>query len=1149
VVLANTDVEILGVIRFFAARGLEAGYLVPTETGLTKSIMDAHTQLSGFLRRTGLHDYSLQAKGPDSKVTIKTWLVKEDSLVETRSSLYRPETKSGDPRIWIYDLAKHVASGNLLANFVHEGELYVVNTSRPGLLDSANDPSSPFSRVLDLLAAAKDKPLEDKFSEWNLRLLRSFFSGASKDEEVFMRVDRALLDQIGQDIGGDAGFLDAVRCGAAWASGGGGLVQRMLSLVSQRATRARNYKDPGEFDVAYRGVAAPPYLPYLAALVRNDSEHPSAYYPGLMEDLKLKTVFGSVEMTQVEAAWLDLEKWTNATKGAFGYFKLRQLGGLRRIGVPRSQSILQQGDVEDLPHVFVQAEVRPGHDLTEQELTRILDEAKARGGFTTAFQSALGNPDFEQPIRAAINAAYADWDGSLPARKAHATSITAAGAASALDDGFGLALVVAELDPLALIPSWRVPSFNDSGQFELVHLGVRWEGSFSGTEGANSNPRPIQDPELWKIAERACYEEQTFDIRLWNAEDAEEEPETKTIVLGERQLWVLVPTFEGAGGGIELREGQLPGSGQAYLLASPRSAGRLREYLQRQNPDHSLITASGLPADWLLACLHECSALTSDQRLLPDGADSAHPMPRAVRFVGGRSIRRGYSRLYLPYDLPSIELDAPDDARILCSEGLELEAVSPTAAAAGTALFKPTRRFKVKLPHSRSAAYEIKAVRGQQVLGQAKLRISGLSGELVDTGTPFSLDSLGRPTASVDGLSGVLSTQSAAEEEIALGHADLFSLDAGELGLPAADGLPRACTHELFLDALASSGGMDYSIARAMLQRLLESTGEQGNPALILLDLRSRGHLEISTTHKGHMSRIHPVEPCLYELPATCGGSLVYGIAGTLRLAHRDSLVSHPEAWATYRDSCSNSLYKPWRLVGKGDEAVSAACSQLNFRHAVHPCLPIASWSGGLGSVREEYLRNTMESIGSAQAAASRFNASKGLFTAKPSGSSCELWRVPDLDTGMDNLYVLSDGGKFAFIRDSRWGVWMALDSFADWASKLPGMEGTHPVPVTYAAKYGTLWLPARISLPCVLERALVLCSGAPPAVLDLQRSNTATHEDRIPLATKSGNRLLLTANCFYDGMASGKWLAYRRVPAPVAQLVVDKLGAVLDVI
>lgn len=1149
--LEKSDREILEVVRFLSSRGLEAGYLVPTDTGLEKSIMDAHAQLSGYLRRSGLHDYAQQPKGTEAKAIVKTWIVKHDSIIETKSSLYRPETKSGDPRIWIYDLAKHVASGNLLALFAHESELYVVNASAEGLLESASGPSSPFSHVLDLLTAAKNKPLDDRFSEWNLRLLRSFFSEASRGEEVFLRVDKEFLDQIGQDIGGDAGFMDAVRVGPSWTNPGSSLPMRVRALVDYRKLPTKSYKNPGDFDPTYRGFHAPAYLPYLAALIRNDAENETSYYANIKRELQLTHEFGPNEMRQVESAWADLQEWTQKTSGRFGLFKLRRLGGYQLIGVPRSQSILKPSDIDDLPLVFVQSQVRAGQELSDQNLARILDESRATLRiFTKGFQRALNNPAFEQPIRAAITAAYADWDGTLPAKK---TSRTSSGVNQRMDEtsgaSVGLCLSVTREEPLELSPHWWLPALQDSGSFKLAQNGTTWDGAFAGTEGAVTNLVTEKASLVWKIAEGACEKAIPFTIECFASDGSE--PTKASLDLREKQLWILSPAFDGPTGNVELRESDLPASGQAYLLAPPRNASRLTGYLEREKPQHSIINASGVPKDWILICLHECASLTSDQRCLPDGED-AHPKPRAIRFIGGRSVKRGYSRMYLPYDLPAIELDAPTGARLECPDGVRLieEQASPARGTSPSLQFKPRKRFKIELVRSNSASYEIRAQKDGETLSQAKLRIVGLGGESVETSESFSLDSLGNPMASNEGLSGVLPPPELDVPAFDPASQDFFEVSTSEIGTLASLVSYQSGAREYFLDSLAQSGSIEYGVARDQILRLQQDAGEAIDPPLFLLDLRSRGHLEISVTNKGHMSRIHAVAPAIYELPISSAGKPAYGATGTLRLSHWSQLAAESGAWSAYRVRVGHSSRMAIRLLADARDPVELACEKLGFRFSRSPAVAIAEWSAPVDRVQSETFRNPMESIGNAQEGAMRFNASKGLFTAKPASADYEqLWKVRDLDTGMDNIYVLHSQGRFAFVRDRRWGIWIAMDAFARWMSKLPSMDGVHPVPVTYSKNDGTLWLPARLNLPFALERALIFCCGDAPEVFDLQPCTEAPSFDRIALTTGRHMPPLSNVNRFYHDMAKGKWLAYRWVPERIASSIASKLGATLDLI
>jgi MvaI/BcnI restriction endonuclease family len=136
--LSAADVSIESVLRFFTSRGIEAVLLVPTATGMKKSIMDATSSVRDFLRRAGIHDFSEQPQGQDHKRLVGVQLVTSQGVFRTEASLYRPITKKGDPRIWISGLRAYAEPGNVLALVASgDGELLVVNASSAGVLPGA----------------------------------------------------------------------------------------------------------------------------------------------------------------------------------------------------------------------------------------------------------------------------------------------------------------------------------------------------------------------------------------------------------------------------------------------------------------------------------------------------------------------------------------------------------------------------------------------------------------------------------------------------------------------------------------------------------------------------------------------------------------------------------------------------------------------------------------------------------------------------------------------------------------------------------------------------------------------------------------------------------------------------------------------------
>lgn len=119
--IAMADVSLDLFLPVFATTGVPVAFLVPTPTGYEKSIMDATAPVRQLLKDAGLHDYAIQGQGPVNKVQIKSYFVSDDELIETKASLYRPQTKQGDPRIWFSDLRKYCCPCNLLAVIVKDG--------------------------------------------------------------------------------------------------------------------------------------------------------------------------------------------------------------------------------------------------------------------------------------------------------------------------------------------------------------------------------------------------------------------------------------------------------------------------------------------------------------------------------------------------------------------------------------------------------------------------------------------------------------------------------------------------------------------------------------------------------------------------------------------------------------------------------------------------------------------------------------------------------------------------------------------------------------------------------------------------------------------------------------------------------------------
>jgi hypothetical protein len=136
--------------------------LFVTETGLRKSILDATEPMRRLFRESGFHDYSSQSQGATNKVRKRAVILGANANEQTDVSLYRPTTKSGDPRLWFSRFQRFAAPNDACAVFVHDGLAYVLNLTRSSLAhDVAKNLSNPCTNFLNSLASASNSVADE----------------------------------------------------------------------------------------------------------------------------------------------------------------------------------------------------------------------------------------------------------------------------------------------------------------------------------------------------------------------------------------------------------------------------------------------------------------------------------------------------------------------------------------------------------------------------------------------------------------------------------------------------------------------------------------------------------------------------------------------------------------------------------------------------------------------------------------------------------------------------------------------------------------------------------------------------------------------------------------------------------------------------
>ena len=155
--------------------GCESVLLFLTETGLSKGILDVTEPMRALFSKAGVHDFRIQKQGEDAKVMRDALLVASGGIFKTPISLYRPETKKGDPRMWIYGLGKFATANDVCAIFIRGGDIHVLNLSRsvdlsqlaskgvrktPAIKDKEADPNLPEEVLHQLTKEYKSVALE-----------------------------------------------------------------------------------------------------------------------------------------------------------------------------------------------------------------------------------------------------------------------------------------------------------------------------------------------------------------------------------------------------------------------------------------------------------------------------------------------------------------------------------------------------------------------------------------------------------------------------------------------------------------------------------------------------------------------------------------------------------------------------------------------------------------------------------------------------------------------------------------------------------------------------------------------------------------------------------------------------------------------------
>jgi hypothetical protein len=993
-----------------------------------------------------------------------------------------------------------------------------------------------------------------QFLEWNSLLLQNYFSPALTGQDVWMPTTNVELESIGFHIGGAAGLIEAVKQGPSWLNNDDNIAVKAQKLVFHRShyhNLSIGYCDPGNEFEAYKGTRAPTYLPYLALWVLAQSEVGTSFYDKVSELTGMP--FPSDVREGMKLTWLDLKYWSiDEQGGRFGRFNVNVLGVHQFVGIAKAQAMITGRDIEGISRLFASCKLHPGQNLESDRFIELLEYGANSSYLSGGLKDAMRDLTYRDPLIQMLQARLEFWDGVVAKNTLHSSRsvIRQEEPSLAIDNEISIILKM-ENDggDVGWKIGWRVPAIVTGTDYSLKIDIDRGEYSKAKLElYGGTHLYCIKNVNQTKARSALDDSAKNQINATLSYSEIDGTKSNQKFYISNKKIRILTwdtldPSLRDS-----MYEREMPIQGPVFLMFSKQEYSNLELILENEEIEHELFEDySGLPDHWGLIFIANAEKLSLEQRATIIEEEYLTAAKARIRFVGGKSISGLGGKRYEYYDLPIVELEGPETAEIY-ADGLSFERLDDESHEGSI------RRYRFSLDDGSGCAFKVKVRVENEIACTVGFQVLNAGGIASTQQENFSINKFGEVLTNESGLRGA---------SIGQEFNDNFNLETNYFEvnrecLVNSDQIYISKIKEaniscLFLDSLASTraGSMTFGVARDQIRRLAYKVGlDDIEPGLLVQDLRRRGHVEVETNFKGHMVNIKSVLPTLYLLPIKNGGECFYGICGSLRLAQWTKLEQVADVNLYVENTLPNRL--PVVRVGTCEStAIEKIALSAGFRlQTLFPGKKISQWSGSIKEIKKDL--KWFLSRGVHPAGLSKLTPGKGTF-----------WEADNMDVDPDQKYELFrhedpqipgmrvykfgmniDGrySKHSFIPDSRWGVWAALGAFSDFMKNHYGNECASPWPFHYESETGRLWLPARIEPPFVMGRALALCAGDSPTVIDA----VGEEDGESILLREKGSSLIGRVSYAYSAMHTGKWLCYRWVPRDVAHHIAGLLDGEL---
>ncbi len=980
--------------------------------------------------------------------------------------------------------------------------------------------------------------MNEPFNDWALALANYFFGPHMAGKRTRLSITEGFLNEEFGYLGGYAGFIAAVKTGPIWAITFQDTGLHDMAMATYKMWRSnirpKSYPDlPND---------APPFIPFLAVLC----------LAWTIEDevvqLAGNTFYGRLELvlpghgldTTHLAKWLSLweglQEWSEAQQGNRGIWKIERLG-LAHVGIPCSQVMLTPCKVRRLPELFhftgISMLAQHGTPAPEE----IVVSLRKAESYT---RNILGNSRADRifkglEIGKEIIKLLCEHLANLenltyePEKAQFVRDHSKEGLISHADMRF-------VLEWLAGSKRWAV-RFGLVGEAPSAPTYISNEWSF--------RKKGIKDGGFW-VAESdgkaidACEFCDDGSISFTHEFRCEGDDGESTLLLKTQKRGIRI--FKNWVSKNHLSEDfSLPRAGGCYLLAVANRKEELALWVVKftsQGGRTLEVPQKGLPSNSILYYIDNISVV--NREIIDSFPERSASRARTsyISLIGGSRIQTtGAERIYLSYDLPTVQLECSDGLK-LEAKGVQLDPQSNDAIAPESMPGQTVKQYEL-LPEkgSMTITLYIKDRSSDQLYETISFGVNDhqLLSESSEWKANIRFDKFGQVTQE-PGVIGALFDDSLVASLLPTTPASVIAEELMQ-GLHSVAAIPNDPRFDM-LEALRQKRRLT---GKEFKRRAEKITGDWKDYSWADLRwLRALGHVEVERDMKGRIAYVYPLKPHVYFLPWSFMGNCIGCVAGCPTRAELEHLAESSAILECkiYLADRGSGIIPPAVFISGPAEDVQICIKDAGFQSPESMtegnAEQFAFWAGTL---QERLDCLTWQPGNVAQQPEAIFEPYR-FRMLPPNEFNCpyKLFRTADSFSPQNKWHVLNFTGSLSdqdtrhvFLQDSSWGKWQSIFKATEGIPERPDCPDDEYIPLPYSQQNLELFVPASARFPSILSRALLMCSGLPPRQVPC-----------LPYFTNRGSLFLTDCDVPYVGTC----YVYRFVPVRIAQLVCEKVCA-----